>query len=364
MEIKVLQIIPTLIAGGAEKLLIDSIPFYHKNGIKVDVLLLNGIETPFLNELKKHKYCNVYTISTSTVYSPALIFKIKPFLKKYDLAHVHLFPALYWVVMAKILARSPIKLIYTEHNTSNRRRKLFLLKKVERFFYGYYDKIITIAGEVDFQLKKHLSFPNHRFQMINNGVNIQEFEMSHPYLKSDFFSASCKILIQVSSFREQKDQITLIKAVSKLPSEIKLLLVGDGPLRTKCEKLTQKLDLLNRIKFLGNRMDVPKLLKTADIIVLSSFYEGLSLSSIEGMASGRPFIASNVPGLREIVDGAGILFEKENEIELASIILKLFADKEYYDRVVDDCMSRARNYDINTMVYNYTEVFKNVILAS
>jgi glycosyltransferase involved in cell wall biosynthesis len=62
------------------------------------------------------------------------------------------------------------------------------------------------------------------------------------------------------------------------------------------------------------------LLKTADIVVLSSHYEGLSLASIEGMASGKPFIASDVPGLHEVVKGADLLFEDKTTNNWQSIL--------------------------------------------
>lgn len=107
-------------------------------------------------------------------------------------------------------------------------------------------------------------------------------------------------------------------------------------------------------------MDVPQLLKTADIIVLSSKYEGLSLSSIEGMASGKPFIASDVPGLKEIVSGAGVLFEQGNAIELAEKINKLLEDKEYYTEIVESCQKRAQEYDIIKMVDKHIQLYESI----
>ena len=81
-----------------------------------------------------------------------------------------------------------------------------------------------------------------------------------------------------------------------LPLEVKLVLAGEGVLKKKCQDLVETLKLKERVVFLGLRMDIPQLLKTADVVVLSSKYEGLSLSSIEGLAAGKPFVASDVPG--------------------------------------------------------------------
>ena len=145
-----------------------------------------------------------------------------------------------------------------------------------------------------------------------------------------------------------------------LPKRVKLLLVGDGITKKECISLVKELGLQERVLFLGLRMDVPQLLKTADVIVLSSKYEGLSLSSIEGMASGRPFVAADVPGLSEVVDGAGVLFPMGDDKILAIKISKLIEDKLYYEKVVAACQNRAANYDIKTMVEKHLTLYKSL----
>jgi hypothetical protein len=96
---KVLQIINSLGTGGAEKLLLDTIPRYVAQGIEMDILLLDSKKTPFFQQLEALKCCNIYhAAKDNSVYSPRHIRAIIPFLKKYDLAHVHLFPAQYWTV--------------------------------------------------------------------------------------------------------------------------------------------------------------------------------------------------------------------------------------------------------------------------
>ena len=157
------------------------------------------------------------------------------------------------------------------------------------------------------------------------------------------------------------DRSTLIKALKLLPEHIKLILVGDGPLKRECEMLVAELGLNERVLFLGIRTDVPQLLKTADIVVLSSKYEGLSLSSIEGMASGKPFVASNVPGLKEVVQGAGILFEQGNDKELAFKINELLENENYYNEIVGKCLERASNYDIEIMVNKHIDLYNSLI---
>ena len=107
-------------------------------------------------------------------------------------------------------------------------------------------------------------------------------------------------------------------------------------------------------------MDVPQLLKTADIVVLSSKFEGMSLSSIEGMASGKPFIASDVPGLSEIVKGAGILFPLGDEKKLAAEILRLANDSAYYGKIATQCFNRAKEFDISNMVNKHIALYQEL----
>ncbi|EDM42995.1 putative lipopolysaccharide biosynthesis protein [unidentified eubacterium SCB49] len=358
---KVLQIINSLATGGAEKLLLEQIPIYNKMGFVVDLLVLDGTKHPFLDELIKQQCCNVYSLGASNVYNPFLVFKIIPYFKKYDIVHVHLFPALYWVSLAKKISFSKVKLVYTEHSTTNTRRKRKFYRLIDKFIYKSYTHIITIASEVDINLKNHLRTNLNKYVLINNGVNTSLFNSAAPYPKSDFFSDNDIILIQVSSFRWQKDQLTLIRSLTLLPNNVKLLLVGDGDLKNELQLEVEKLNLSDRVKFLGNRIDVPRLLKTADIVILSSHHEGLSLASIEGMASGKPFISSEVPGLTEVVNGAGLMFEKENEVELSNHILALIKDENYYNAVVKKCLERSRQYDIKKMIDSYILLYKSIL---
>ena len=360
---KVLQVINSLATGGAEKLLLETIPLYREKGIDMDILVLNGTEHPFMKQLKSLNCCGVYSLGSKSVYNPIAIFKIIPYLRKYDLIHVHLFPAQYFVVLAKIFSFSKVKLLFTEHNTTNRRMGNKFFQLLDSIIYSRYYAVICITNEVKQILLQHLSSRSNKWVVIENGVNIEIIKNSKSYLKHEIHSGINKediIMIQVAGFREQKDQATLIRALQYLPYSYKILLVGDGILRKSCEDLAQELQLQNRVLFLGLRMDVPQLLKTADIVVLSSKYEGLSLSSIEGMASGKPFVASNVPGLSEVVQGAGILFEQGNAKGLAKELEKLIINPDYYQYIAKACQERASQYDIKIMVDKHIQLYEAI----
>ena len=94
---------------------------------------------------------------------------------------------------------------------------------------------------------------------------------------------------------------------------------------------------------------------------MSSHFEGLSLSSVEGMCVGKPFIASDVDGLHEVVSGAGILFPHQNPEALAEVVIKLDKNHDQYQHVADTCRARASQYDISKMVDGYSTVYKSLL---
>ncbi|MDT7830205.1 glycosyltransferase [Pricia sp. S334] len=358
---RILQIISALTNGGAEKLVVETTKKFIEKNHKVDILLFKSIDSVLEREILKMDTVNVHFLSENTnIYHPAHIFKIKRHLSKYwyDVIHVHLFPAFYWSALA-VDKNFRGKLVHTEHSTNNRRMGNWIYKLIDNSIYKKYDCHIAISDAVRKSLNDHLGSKKIKVVNIYNGVNLEAIDSAKPLDKKQFgLKESDKILIQVSSFKKPKDQPTLIKALNLLNTNVHLLLAGTGTLKSYCVSLAKELGVEHRVHFLGLRTDVPRLLKTADIVVLSSHYEGLSLASVEGLASGRPFIASDVPGLTEVVEGAGLLFPKNDSVKLAEIIANLLADKNYYDKTVRDCINRSKKYSIDLMVNKYIELYE------
>ncbi len=363
---KVLQIITSLQTGGAEKLLVDIVPRLNQKGIMCDILTLTDEETPFKQELEK-KNVKVFGLSkTMSVYDPRFIFKITPWLKQYDIIHTHLFQPQYWTGIAKALFSPKTHLITTEHSTTNRRRRIKIYKPIDRFIYGRYDKIVSISEATMQKLIEYIGM-QEKMILIPNGIDVNHFKNAVPVerkLLNNRLSEEDFIVTMVAGFREEKDQDTLIKSLPDLPKNIKLVLVGDGIRRKYCEQLAKNLGVNERVFFLGIRNDVASILKSSDVVAMSSHWEGLSLSSLEGMASGKPFIASNVPGLKEITKGFGLLFEEGDEKELAKLILQLKENKEFSNKVASACYERAKKYDIEKTVEKLISIYSNIVFPS
>ncbi len=361
---RILQIINSLNTGGAEKLILDTVPLYNKKGVVVDVLVFQNNDYPFHEKLLGTQTCKIYNLNVKSVYNPVSVFKMIRILKKYDIAHVHLFPAQYFVVLAKMLSFSKVKLVFTEHSTNNKRLQNKFFKAIDKWIYFFYTKIIAISNNIEAILKAHTDLNNQRIIVIENGVDVQQIMEAVSMDKTSIdkkISVTDTLILMVAGFKIPKDQETLIKAMVLLPQNVKLILAGDGPMKEKCVDLAIELGVAARVIFAGVRSDVPSLLKTVDLIVLSSNYEGMSLSCIEGMASGKPFLATDVPGLQELVSGYGVLFECGNVQDFANKITQFLTDEAYYNTVASACESRAKDFDIEQMIERHISLYKNII---
>lgn len=354
---KILHIITSLHTGGAEKLIIDLTPRLRELGHSVDVLLFDGSDTPFKQQLVAAEITILELSKGGSVYNPLHIFKLIPIIRQYDIIHTHNTAPQLFAAIANIFGKT--KLITTEHNTDNRRRHLWWYKPIDRFMYNQYKEVICISDQAEENLRNYIGKCRANITTIYNGVDIQKYATAQPSNELNNIAPNCKKIIMVAGFRYQKDQDTLIRATALLPQDFHTFLVGDGERREVCENLAIAEGLSGRVHFMGIRMDVPELLKAADYIVMSSHWEGLSLASIEGMSVGKPFLASDVDGLREMTTNAGVLFQHQNATQLAEEIKVLDKNTAKYQQIAQQCFDKAKLFDISIMAEKYNNVYLN-----
>lgn len=354
---KILQVITSLSTGGAEKLISEIAPMLRDKGHQVDVLAFDGADTAFKKVLTD-KGIKVYSFGKGcNVYNPLFILRLTKLMKNYDIVHTHNTAPQLFAAIGSVLCS--VVLCTTEHSTSNRRRDWKCYAWIDKWMYSRYKKIICISNQAENNLRKYIPKVKN-VCTIFNGVDINRFHNAKPL---DSLKSTKNVVVMVAGFRYQKDQDTLIKAFTHLDKDkYELWLVGDGERRPILEKMIYELGL-NNVKLLGIRNDIPNVLQTADIVVMSSHLEGLSLSNIEGMSVNKPFISSNVDGLREVVDGYGLLFPHGDDKALSSIIMKLSDDKAYYQQVAAKCWERAQMFDIQKMVDAYNDVYEGLIIG-
>jgi hypothetical protein len=355
---RILQVITSLQIGGAEHVVVHLTKLLRQNGHVVDVVVFNGEDTAFMRELKETG-CRIYKLGRG-VYNVTYIPKLRRIMREYDIIHTHnsspqLFAAIANIGLGKVL-------ITTEHNTFNRKRKHPIWSRVDKWMYRRYERIVCISQQAYDNLSVYAPDVKYKTLLIKNGVDVERIRRSipldDPVLLAD--KNNHFIVLMVAAFRPQKDQPTLVEAIASLPDQYHLWLAGDGECRQHLIKVVKEGKLDERVSFLGNRSDIPRLLHLADVICLSTYYEGLSLSNIEGMSAGKPFVASDVEGVQEITGGAGILFKRGDSKALANIIRKLHDDSAYYHQVAERCHQRALQYDIRKMVDAYEQLYHAV----
>jgi len=355
---RILHVITSLKTGGAERLMVDLLPLLRDAGRNdVDLVVFNGVRTPFM-EMLEEKGIRVIKLSMgSNVYHPMNIFRLVRYMSSYDIIHTHNTACQLFTPIAKFLRGSMCTLVTTEHNTTNRRRDKWWFKPIDRLMYSQYAFIVCISDKASANLKIYIG-DDFSIVTVFNGININRFLMP---VNDKIGHSKHFVIVMIAGFRLQKDHETVLKAMTHLPDNYSLKLVGDGVKAEALKKMTTELGLDDRVSFLGVRQDVPDILEQSDVVVLSSHWEGLSLSSIEGMASGRPFIASDVDGLHEMVDGAGVLFEHGNDKDLAQKIQWLCEHPDEYRSVAQKCQEKAKQFDIHITAQKYLDLYQQVL---
>ena len=359
---KVLHVINSLEVGGAERLLTVLLPELKKQGVDVELLLLNKGNEALYDTIEREGV-PIHCLNVGKLRNPLITLKLIPFFRQgYDIIHAHLFPTQYWITLAKLLSnKSQTKLVFTEHNTTNTRISSKVYSMLDKWFYKGLDHLVCITDEIkniylayQKQLEGHIS-------IIHNGVPIEAIKNSLPIENEHLpVESQDRILLQVSGFRLQKQQETLVESLKYLPRDFKVLFAGDGERKQEIEELAEIMGLKERVYFLGVRNDVYALQKSVDYIVLSTHYEGLSLACIEGMASGKPFLASDVKGVHNLVEGAGILFQEGNAKELAKEIMRLEEDPAYKEQTIRNCQERASRYSISECARKHKELYQDL----
>lgn len=363
-NLKILYVITSLRTGGAERVVAEITKALTKEGHEVDILAFDGTETNLMEELINCGV-NIYRGKKGfyQMYNPSNIFKIKRLAKQnhYDIIHSHNTSAQFLLAFSGVGRYS--KLVTTEHNTTNFRRNWKWLKSIDKLMYRRYDTVISVSDKVKRNLLQHLdiksenNFMQIKFPIIHNGIDLSKFSDSRIDDKLP------SVILMNAAFRKQKDHATAIRAMLHLPDSYILWLTGEGETKKDCEKLVNNLNLERKINFLGNIKDIPALISQVKIVFLSSNYEGQPLSAIEGMASGKPFIASDVDGLREIVADAGIFFERGNDRDLANKIKYLMDTPSEYKKVAERCRQRAMEFDIKKTVTLHKRIYNEFLLS-
>jgi glycosyltransferase involved in cell wall biosynthesis len=274
-----------------------------------------------------------------------------------DVAQVHGAYLLQYVMPAALLAG--VDVVYTEHARHSLGRHAWL-RRLARWHGRLFGTMVCVSQNLrDFMIDV-VGLRADRIAVIPNGIDVSAFSRPPKDHERD---GDGLIIGTVARMTEAKDHGNLLRAFAAIRGQeqgVRLLLVGDGELRGEIESLIASLGLGDAVELTGKRSDIAQLLAGMDIFVLSSRREGFPVSIIEAMASGRTVVATDVGGVREIIDDGvdGVIVPPEDDASLAAALLSLVRDPDRRSRLGASAEKRAAmNFSDQAMIRRYMRLF-------
>lgn len=282
---------------------------------------------------------------------------------KPDVVHTHhLYQLFYTVAGAKLLGA---QIVHTEHEYYSlmQRNSSPLLKKLSslcRFVTGVNEET------TDF-LRGQVGIPESKLRTIVNGINLDRYRGSKndgPPPGGVYMMDGDLVVGVVARLDPVKDHATLFRAFHKIVAKMphaRLWVIGDGDTRSQLEQMVRDLELIDNTRFFGIRLDIPELLSCLDVLVLPSVNEGLPISILEGMAAGKPVVATDVGGVATVVrpGETGLLVPAGDSGAMASAILTLLEDREKGEQMGKNGRRLVElNYNLEDTIAGYLALYR------
>lgn len=248
--------------------------------------------------------------------------------RQVDLLHAHGFSGNTWALPASLGGGVRARILTAHTAPTDRVRPP---RWAERLVHAATQHLVALSEAERAELLARGYLRPERVHLIRNGVDLGRLgsEASARSARAALGLAEASpLLVHVGRLVPVKGQRDLLQAVALLRPHwpaLRLLLVGDGPLRAAVEKEAAALGISDVVYFAGNRSDAPLLARAGDLFVLPSLSEGLPVSLLEAMACARPVVATAVGGIPDVVeDGVtGLLVPPRNPQALARTIARL-----------------------------------------
>ena len=287
-----------------------------------------------------------------------------------DLLHVHYaIPHASAAISAKqILSTQDINIpiVTTLHGTDiTLLGKDASFKPVIEFAINMSDIVTVVSKDLKNETLAHFKIKKE-INVISNFIDYSLYQQNQNLkLRNSFASNDEAIITHISNFREVKrveDVIKIFYQVNKR-KKAQLLMIGDGPDRSKCENLARKLGIYKKIKFLGKLKVIEDLLAITDIFLLPSQTESFGLVALEAMASNTAVVSSNSGGLPEVnIDGVtGFLSDVGDINKMSNDICCLIANSNLLNSFKSNALKHAKKFDLNNILPKYEEVYNKLI---
>ena len=260
-----------------------------------------------------------------------------------DVIQTHLLNMLDFLVLTLRRDTGLPIVLWTVHNVNFLPTGNNWLPKAKRLFYRLLYRstarkvsgFIAISDEVRESAIRQIGPIQDKIITIPNGVDVRRYNVSafdkEMFSRQLGITSGVRLIVTVGRLTEQKGHCYLITAaatvVSRYP-DAHFLFVGDGELKGALQAQVDDLDVSEHVHFLGVRSDVPDILAVADLFVLASLWEGLSIALLEAMASGKPIVATAVSGTTQVMTHGetGLIIPPGDARALADAISQLLSD--------------------------------------
>lgn len=363
--IKIAYVITDLSYGGAQTMLLQLIKDLDRTKFEVAVFIREKrLGTRIENTLDEMSINCVYlNISDSSFEGSKLIHKIKSqqimnkALSEYnpDIVHSHLessYSLIYCLLYKKYC-------VFTIHSFPDRifTKQFIALQKIMNL-----KNQTTLVGVAKCVSKRAKDILGKNFaQSITTIYN--PIETQNYYRNDDGHNKT--IFVNVARMDPIKNQKLLLQAFSlakKKYNDIHLRVVGDGELWQLLHEEADKLGILSDVDFLGNSKDVPSILSTSDVFILTSDSECCPMTVLEAMASELPIVSTDVGGVSELVCDAGILLPINDKETIAKAIVELGSDKSRQKEMGKKARILVQQFESSIIAQKYVDMYQSITL--
>jgi glycosyltransferase involved in cell wall biosynthesis len=365
-----LSIIETLTRGGAERVLVNTLPELQKLGIKCEVAIL--FKRDDLAKELESKGIKVHRLNLSYKWNIIEgVYKLSKLIKKnhYDIVHAHLFFAYFYTGLIKAI-KPKIKTITTFHNLGfDEYPANTFLKKVRKkmeiiIINKFFDKTTAVSYAVKKHYQKHLNQKN--IDIIHNSFPILEFKKykNKKIDKDDFLNTDNHFTILTPGrFVEKKGHIYLIEAINILNqkyTDLYFIFVGRGPLKASLEKkVPSNVKILSEIE----HKKLMQMYNKVDLIVIPSIYEAFGLVVGEAMIMEKPIVATNVDGIVDMITDKkeGLLVPPKDSNTLADAIERLYKDKDLREILAKNAKEKIKQFDTKIIAKQWKKYYEKLL---
>lgn len=368
--IRILHVIDKLSMDGVNpsscsRLFVEWIPRHAPEQFQVQVASLRPPDTA--GEFLQRRGIRVHYI-TKGKFSPKNIAAIAALARdgKFDLLHLHGYSS---ANFGRLAARKlGIPAIVHEHAILRVLPHQFV---IDRLLRGKTDVAIGVSNAVKAFMIRGRSIPEAKIRVIWNGVQLQNFrnvakEKIDAFRQNLGVDAKARLIGSVTRLREEKGNRFLIEAFARLREkypETRLVLIGDGPLKSALEQQAKEQGDGDRVIFTGFVPEIAPALAAFDVVAVPSLREGFGLVLVEAMACGKPVVASAVGGMLEVAeDGvSALLVPPADAAALAGAIDSCLADAEFAAALGRRAQEASEKFSIEANVSALEKLYAELV---